>query len=690
MPSHSHTTSDLPTIPVSKGGTGLTTITSGKALIGNGTSAVATRTIKDMTAVGPISDYSTSLMTTNTLVYWNGAYSTAGASNLKYCVKGEFGTIITKNAGDYITTANSPFKNHGKITSSTTITDLTTGIGYTQGYDPTKVGAYNYGELFTLKGTKQLTQIYFADGGRPYITATWDSNSLSSRTWKQIAFISDIPTIVDTKNTAGSTNSTSKLFLIGATSQAANPQTYSNSSCYVSSGYLYSGGTKVSVEGHTHEILTSANSIIVNRTSTSNPVIAYQSNGTLVGVLGFDTNGKLVVSPNRSSNTIYYDVIHSGNISSQSVASATTATTMSSFDAASSSDTKRYVWMSWDDNSGKPAYSSKLTFQTSTNTLFVNDKAVSLSDHTHSNYLPKAGGTMTGKLNMNGTAYPQIYGNSTYLAFGYNSSSSQVVIDSTCLRRGSSATVSLGSSGYPWSNFYASAATLTGALTISGTNATTSTINFTRDGYSYISSKGVFAIEPKGLASSGTTGYQFDASTFYPGATLTYNIGTSTLGFNKTYTRYIDTAGSNYNLRFCASGTEGMNLTASKKLYVGGSTSATYTLQVNGEAYATNFITSSDKRLKTNIKEISNSEKSLELPFYEFDYKSDNRHSYGHIAQDVEEIYPTCVMHDNTEDDYLSLDYTTLHSIQIKALIDEINKLKEEIRSLKASNVKFK
>lgn len=37
----------------------------------------------------------------------------------------------------------------------------------------------------------------------------------------------------DTKNTAGSTNSSSKLYLIGATSQAANPQTYSNSHLYV-------------------------------------------------------------------------------------------------------------------------------------------------------------------------------------------------------------------------------------------------------------------------------------------------------------------------------------------------------------------------------------------------------------------------------------------------------------------------
>lgn len=50
----------------------------------------------------------------------------------------------------------------------------------------------------------------------------------------------------DTKNTAGSTDSSSKLFLIGATSQAANPQTYSHDTAYVGTdGCLYSGGTKV-------------------------------------------------------------------------------------------------------------------------------------------------------------------------------------------------------------------------------------------------------------------------------------------------------------------------------------------------------------------------------------------------------------------------------------------------------------
>lgn len=55
----------------------------------------------------------------------------------------------------------------------------------------------------------------------------------------------------DTKNTAGSTNSTgTKKYLIGATEQSANPQTYSNSGCYIgTNNLLYSNGEKVVTRG---------------------------------------------------------------------------------------------------------------------------------------------------------------------------------------------------------------------------------------------------------------------------------------------------------------------------------------------------------------------------------------------------------------------------------------------------------
>lgn len=51
----------------------------------------------------------------------------------------------------------------------------------------------------------------------------------------------------DTKNTAGTSNKTgTKMFLAAATSQGANPQTYSNSNCYIGTdNCLYSGGVKV-------------------------------------------------------------------------------------------------------------------------------------------------------------------------------------------------------------------------------------------------------------------------------------------------------------------------------------------------------------------------------------------------------------------------------------------------------------
>ena len=56
-------------------------------------------------------------------------------------------------------------------------------------------------------------------------------------------------TPTNTKNTAGSTNSSSKLFLIGATSQSANPQTYSHDTAYVGTdGCLYSNSKKVATE----------------------------------------------------------------------------------------------------------------------------------------------------------------------------------------------------------------------------------------------------------------------------------------------------------------------------------------------------------------------------------------------------------------------------------------------------------
>lgn len=66
--------------------------------------------------------------------------------------------------------------------------------------------------------------------------------------WVCSAVVTDNNT--DTKNTAGSTNTSNKIYLIGATSQAANPATYSHDTAYVGTdGCLYSNNEKVATVG---------------------------------------------------------------------------------------------------------------------------------------------------------------------------------------------------------------------------------------------------------------------------------------------------------------------------------------------------------------------------------------------------------------------------------------------------------
>ncbi len=90
----------------------------------------------------------------------------------------------------------------------------------------------------------------------------------------------------DTKNTAGSTDISSKIYLIGATSQAANPQTYSQDTAYVGTdGCLYSGGTKV---------LTAHQSISGKADKVSN--------ATSGNFAGLDSNGNLIDSGHKHSD----------------------------------------------------------------------------------------------------------------------------------------------------------------------------------------------------------------------------------------------------------------------------------------------------------------------------------------------------------------------------------------------------
>ena len=98
-----------------------------------------------------------------------------------------------------------------------------------------------------------------------------------------------------TNNTAGATNDTSKLFLVGAKSQAANPQTYSNSKVYMTDGALTTDSLK------TARIYTKDQDFIIKK--DNNNIAVFHSNDSANGETYELLTGHLVVwGQNDSSN----------------------------------------------------------------------------------------------------------------------------------------------------------------------------------------------------------------------------------------------------------------------------------------------------------------------------------------------------------------------------------------------------
>lgn len=99
---------------------------------------------------------------------------------------------------------------------------------------------------------------------------------------------------------------------------------------------------------------------------------------------------------------------------------------------------------------------------------------------------------------------------------------------------------------------------------------------------------------------------------------------------------------------------------------------------VSGVVTATDFDSTSDINLKTNIKTIENSlDKISQLRGVSFDWKETGRSSYGVIAQELEEILPELV-HGN---DPKTVNYNGI----IGVLIESIKELKKEIEQLKTN-----
>lgn len=92
---------------------------------------------------------------------------------------------------------------------------------------------------------------------------------------------------------------------------------------------------------------------------------------------------------------------------------------------------------------------------------------------------------------------------------------------------------------------------------------------------------------------------------------------------------------------------------------------------------AGSFVSTSDLRLKTNIKDYVSKKSILDLPIKSFDYISGEKNQIGCIAQDLQEICPELV--EENSEGYLTIKESKL----IYLLINEVKQLKSEINELK-------
>jgi hypothetical protein len=98
-----------------------------------------------------------------------------------------------------------------------------------------------------------------------------------------------------------------------------------------------------------------------------------------------------------------------------------------------------------------------------------------------------------------------------------------------------------------------------------------------------------------------------------------------------------------------------------------GASTPTEKLEVSGNVKATNFISTSDRRLKENIQPTKGLEVINQLTGVSWDWKSNHQPDAGVIAQDLEKVIPSAVV-TNEETGLKAVKYNTLVAPLIQAV----------------------
>ena len=230
----------------------------------------------------------------------------------------------------------------------------------------------------------------------------------------------------DTKNTAGSTDSSSKLFLIGATSQAANPQTYSHDTAYVGTdGCLYSGGTKV-LTGHQTIKQDGVTGATVNRFGTCSTAAATAAKevsittgtfaleaGSIVAVKFSNANTANSPTLNVNSKGAKNIFVNGAQITSGGNKALLTGTVIFIYDG-----TQWHLIGNYYDTNTQAVTGVKGNSESSYRTGNVNITAANVgaatSDHTHTTTIAADSGTSALNMAAN-TTYKLTAGGSTFI-----------------------------------------------------------------------------------------------------------------------------------------------------------------------------------------------------------------------------------------------------------------------------------
>ena len=95
---------------------------------------------------------------------------------------------------------------------------------------------------------------------------------------------------------------------------------------------------------------------------------------------------------------------------------------------------------------------------------------------------------------------------------------------------------------------------------------------------------------------------------------------------------------------------------------------------------ATSYITSSDYRLKEDLKDFAGLDMVSKIPVYDYKWKADESRSYGVMAHELQEVLPDAVSGEKDAEKMQGVDYSKI----VPLLIKSIQELKAEIDILKA------